>query len=282
MARDSGGSVEVEIYPNDELWGGSTNEAVRMISEGAVDLAGYVSGSMSLLDPRLEVATIPWAFSGYREARRVIDESGGRYYEMVLAQHGLVYLGSTHNGMRQLTNNLHPVRRPEDLADMRIRVLGGESYRLFFSALGARPIPLSWSALAPAIRQGDVDGQENGFFVMRSRHIDEIQKYMTLYNAAYENYIFVISRKSYDELEPSVRVLIREKMREACEWSRDLLEAEEAGLRAEFAAAGMEIIEPTPEELAAFRDSTARVREELKAKYGPEACAAFRIDMPKD
>lgn len=281
VAKESGGNVEVEVYPNDELWGGSTNEAVRMISEGAVDLAGYVSGTLSLLDPRLEVATIPWSFTSYQEARRVIDTSGAAYYEQVLAENGLVFLGSTHNAMRQLTSNRNPVRSPEDLTEMHIRVAGGESYRLLFSALGADPIPLSWSALAPAIRQGDVDGQENGFFVMRSRRINEIQKYMTVWNCVYENYIFVISRKTFDKLEPATRVLLRTKMREACEWSRDYLEAEEQKIRQAFAAAGMEIIELTPEELAVFQKKAAPVREALKEKYGPEACAAFRIDMDK-
>ena len=79
----SGGNVHIELYPNDELTGGNTNEAVRSLTEGAVDLGAYVSGTMSLLDPRLEVATIPWSFSSYQEARRVIDDTGGDYYAKV-------------------------------------------------------------------------------------------------------------------------------------------------------------------------------------------------------
>ena len=281
VEKESGGNVLIEFYPNDELTGGNTNEAVRSLSEGTIDLGAYVSGTMSLLDPRLEVATIPWSFKSYREARQVIDYSGGKFYEKVLAEYGLIYLGSTHNAMRQLSNNRNPVRSPDDLKDMKIRVLGGEVYRKVFASLGAKPVPLSWSELNIAIRQGVIEGQENGFFLMNSGHLNEIQKYMTVWNYLYENYLFVINRKTFDQLQPKTQTLLREKMKEACEWSRDYLEAEEQKIREQFVADGLQIIDLEPEELNAFKERVRPLREQLKEAYGAEACKAFLIDMEK-
>ncbi len=281
VEEESGGNVQIEFYPNDELTGGNTNEAVRSLTEGAFDLGAYVSGTISLLDPRLEVATIPWSFSSYQEARQVIDDTGGDYYAKILSNYGLVYLGSTHNAMRQLTNNRNPVRTPEDLRGMRIRVLGGEVYRRVFSALDAEPVPLGWSELKIAILQNYIDGQENGFFLMHSGQLNEIQKYMTIWNYLYENYLFVANRKTFEQLEPKTQKLLREKMREACEWSRNYLEEEEKKFLRQFAEDGLEIIELTPEELERFREKVRPLREKLKEKYGEEACAAFRIDMEK-
>ena len=282
VEEESGGNVQIEFYPNDELTGGNTNEAVRSLTEGAVDLGAYVSGTMSMLDPRLEVATIPWTFSNYQEARKVIDESGGDYYAKILSEYGLIYLESTHNGMRQLSNNRNPVRTPKDIQGMKIRVLGGEVYRLFFSALGAEPVPLGWSELNIAIKQNVIEGQENGFFVMRSGNLNEVQKYMTVWNYLYENYLFVINRKTFDKLEPKTQKLLHEKMKEACEWSRDYLEAAEKVIRAQFVEDGLEITDLTPDELEAFKEKVRPLREKLKEKYGEEACQAFRIDMDKN
>lgn len=281
VSEASGGNVQIEFYPNDELTGGNTNEAVRTLTEGAVDLGAYVTGTMSLLDPRLEVATIPWSFSSYQEARQVIDETGGEYYAKILSEYGLIYLGSTHNAMRQLTSNRNPMRTPEDLKGMRIRVLGGEVYRLLFSELGAEPVPIGWSELNIAIREGFIEGQENGFFLMNSGHLNEIQKYMTVWNCLYENYLFVANKKTFDQLAPETQKLLREKMREACEWSRDYLESAEKNIRVQFAEGGLEIIDLTPEELEVFKERVRPLREKLKAKYGEEACRAFRIDMEK-
>ena len=282
VSDESGGNVRIEFYPNDELSGGNTNEAVKSLTEGAVDMGAYVTGTLSLLDSRLEVATIPWSFSSYQEARKIIDDTGGKYYAKILSEYGLVYLGSTHNAMRQLTSNRNPVRTPADLRGMRIRVLGGEVYRLFFSTLGAEPVPLGWSELNIAIRQGFIEGQENGFFLMRSGRLNEIQKYMTVLNYLYENYLFVMNRKTFDKLEPKTQNLIQEKMREACEWSRDYLESEELKIRQQFELDGLEIIDLTPEELEVFKEKIRPLREQLKAKYGEEACRAFHIDMEKN
>ena len=282
VEEESGGNVQIEFYPNDEMPGGNTNEAVRSITEGAVDMGAYVSGTMSMLDSRLEVATIPWSFESYQEARKIIDDTGGEYYAKILSNYGLVYLGSTHNAMRQLTSNRNPVRSPQDIEGMRIRVLGGEVYRLFFSALGAEPVPLGWSELNIAIRQNFIEGQENGFFLMRSGRLNEIQKYMTVWNYLYENYLFVINRKTFEQLEPKTQKLLRDKMREACEWSRDYLESEEKKIRKQFEADGLEVIDLTPEELKIFQEKVQPLREKLKEKYGAEACEAFRIDKEKN
>lgn len=281
VAEASGGNVQIEFYPNDELTGGNTNEAVKSLTEGAVDLGAYVGGTLSLLDPRLEVASVPLSFSSYQEARRVIDETGGKFYSKVMANYGLVYLGSTHNGMRQLANNRGPISKLEDLQGVRIRVLGGEIYRRFFSTLGAEPVPLGWSELNIAIRQNYIDGQENGFFLMKSGRLNEIQRYMTVWNYLYENYLFVANRKNFEKLEPKTQALIREKILEACEWSRDYLEAEEKKIRAEFAEEGLEIIDLSPEELARVKLKVQPLREKLMEKYGEEACEAFRINKEK-
>ncbi len=282
VSEESGGNVQIEVHPNDVLGGGNSNEAVRALAEGAVDMGAYVSGTISLLDPRLEVATIPWTFSGYQEARKIIDDTGGAYYEKVLNEYGLVYLGSAHNAMRQLTSNRNPIHSPEDLKGMRIRVLGGEVYRRLFSTLGAEPIPMSWSELSIAIRQGVIEGQDNGFYLMQSGGLDKIQKYMTVWNYMYENYLFVANRKTFDNLEPKTRELIKRKAKEACEWGRDYLENEEARVREKFIEEGLEITDLTPEELEVFKRQVQPLRESLKQKYGKEACEAFRIDMKPD
>ncbi|MBR4905161.1 MAG: hypothetical protein IKZ53_10885, partial [Selenomonadaceae bacterium] len=105
---------------------------------------------------------------------------------------------------------------------------------------------------------------------------------MTVWNYLYENYLFVASRKTFELLEPKTQELLREKMRESCEWSRDYLENEEKKIRRQFKDDGLEIIDLTPEELEAFKKQVAPLREQLKAKYGAEACAAFKIDMEKN
>ena len=277
VKEESGGSVLIDVFPNDQLAGGNATKGIEMIADGAVDLAAYASSTMSVLDERLLVGTIPWAFNNYQDARRVIDSTGWEYYAKVLATQGITYLGSAHNGFRQITNSKHAVKKPADVEGLKIRVPGGEVYISFFKAFGADPVAMSWSEAFTAIQQGTIDGQENGFSVTNSAKVDEIQKYMTVWNYTYENYLFVANTKIFENLEPKTQELIRRKAREACDWGRDTLENDERAIKEKFLAEGMEVTELGPEELKPFQAKVQPLVDRLKEKYGQEACAAFQI-----
>ena len=277
VAEETKGNVEIQVFANDQIAGGNATKGILMIADGTVDLAAYAAGTMSLLEPKLFVASIPWAFTSYQEARRVIDTTGGEYYAKLLAQNGLVYLGSTHNGLRQLTNNKRPVKTLKDIEGLRIRVPGGQIYIEFIKQMGAIPLVLSLSEIAMAIEQGIIDGQENGFSVTNSRDVQNLQKYMTIWNYTYENYLFVANNTIFDKLEPKTQELLRRKTKEACDWGRDLLEQNEQNLREKFIANGMQITELSEEELKPFKKQAQPMIDRLKAEYGEEACKAFNI-----
>ena len=234
VAEESGGNITVDVFPNDQLAGGNASKGIEMIADGAVDLAAYAAGVIAVMDEHLLIATIPWTFNNYKEAREIIDTTGGEYYRKILAQQGMTYLASAHNGFRQITNGKHAVLKPEDVAGLKIRVPGGEVYFKFWKAFGADPVAMSWSEAFTAIQQGTIDGQENGFSVTNSAKVNEIQQFMTVWNYTYENYLFVANTKIFDRLEPKTQELIRVKAKEACEWGRDLVENDEENLREKF------------------------------------------------
>ena len=126
-----------------------------------------------------------------------------------------------------------------------------------------------------AIQQGAIDGQENGCSITKSAKMDEVQKYMTIWNYSYENDLFVANTKIWESLEENTRQLIQECAAEACDWGRDQLEADEAALIQGFRDAGMQVDELTEEQLSAFQAAVSDVIEEFKGVYGAEACAAF-------
>ena len=195
VADRSGGSVTVDVFPNDQLAGGNATKGIEMIAMGSVDLAAYATCTLAVIDSQLPVATIPWSFDSYTQAREVIDATGGNYYAERLAAKGITYIGSFHNGFRQLTNSKTAVDEPADLKNLKIRVPGSEVYMGFFRALGADPTSMSWSEVFTAIQQGTIDGQENGVSVTSTAKMDEIQKYMTIWNYSYENDLFIANTK---------------------------------------------------------------------------------------
>lgn len=278
VAERSDGNIVIDVFPNDTLAGGNSTKGVEYIAVGGSDLGAYATCVLANLEPKLSVATLPWSFTSYQQAREIIDTTGGEYYAKMLAAKGITYLGSFHNGFRQLTNSKHPVTKPEDLKDLKIRVPGSAVYMGVFRALGASPTSMSWSEVFTSIQQGTIDGQENGCSVTKSAKMDEIQKYMTIWNYSYENDLFVANTQVWESLEESTRQLLQECATESCEWGRDRLEAEEDELIQGFRDSGMQVDVLTEEQLQAFKDAVADVSAELKAEYGEEACAAFGIN----
>lgn len=278
VEEESGGNVTIVVFPNDQLAGGNATKGVEMVTVGGVDLAAYATCVMAVVDDRLSVATIPWTFDNYTEARTVIDETGGDYYAKVLADKGMTYLGSFHNGFRQISNSKHMVKTPEDVKGLKIRVPGSEVYMDFFRAFGADPVAMSWSEVFTAIQQGTIDGQENGVCITQSAKMNEIQDYITLWNYSYENDLIVANSKIWESLEPKTRELLNEKAIEACEWGRDLLEMEEENIVKEFEMQGIEVTKLSGEELEPFKEKIIPLKDKFKEKYGSEACESFGIE----
>ena len=273
----SGGNVTVAVFPNDQLASGNASRGIEMIASGSVDLAAYATCTLAVVDEKLPVATIPWIFDDYAQAREIIDTTGGAYYAERLALKNMTYLGSFHNGFRQITNSKHEVSEPADMEDLKIRVPGSVVYMGFFRALGADPTSMNWSEVFTAIQQGTIDGQENGVSITSTSKMQEVQDYLTMWNYSYENDLFVANTEVWESLEPETRDLLQECATEACEWGRDTLEAEEAEILEEFEAAGMTITYLTEEEQAAFDEAIAGFKAEMIDYFGADACAAFGI-----
>lgn len=273
----SGGAIVVDVFPNDTLAGGNATKGIEYIAVGGSDLGAYGTSVLANIEPKISVATIPWSFTSYQQARQIIDTTGGEYYAELLAAKGITYLGSFHNGFRQLTNSKRPVTKPEDMQGLKIRVPGSAVFMNTFDALGANPTAMSWSEVFTAIQQGTIDGQENGCSITKSAKMDEIQKYMTIWNYSYENDLFVVNTRIWESLPENSQQLIQECATEACEWGRDKLEADEEALIQGFRDSGMQVDILTEEQLAVFQEKVADVIAVLKASYGEEACAAFGI-----
>lgn len=94
VAERSGGTIVINVFPNDTLAGGNATKGIEYVAVGSSDLGAYATSVLAGLEPKISVATIPWAFTSYEQARNVIDTSGGEYYAEMLAPKGINGLGS--------------------------------------------------------------------------------------------------------------------------------------------------------------------------------------------
>src|SRR3546814_15299881 len=83
-----------------------------------------------------------------------------------------------------VSNSKHPIRKPEDLKGLKIRVVGSPLFNDTFTALGANPTQMSWADAKPALTTGAVDGQENPLSIFSIAKVYEVgQKHLTIWRS---------------------------------------------------------------------------------------------------
>ena len=74
---------------------------------------------------------------------------------------GVKIVAFWENGFRQITNNVRPIVKPEDLKGVKLRTPRGEWRLKMFQAYCANPSPMAFSEVFTALKTGVMDGQEN-------------------------------------------------------------------------------------------------------------------------
>ena len=80
-----------------------------------------------------------------------------------------------------MTNSKKPVSSMDSIRGLKIRTPKNRLMKETYEAFGARVVPLDWSITFDALKEGEIDGQENPFNVIySSRFWEANQKYVTL------------------------------------------------------------------------------------------------------
>jgi TRAP-type transport system periplasmic protein len=251
---------------------GSENTILTAARTGAIDLAVISGGVVSAAVPEMSVFDIPFLFRDQAHAKAVMQGPVGAQIATKFADKGLVLLAFGKQGFRNLTNSKHPIRTPDDIKGLKIRVIPNETYKLAFQALGAEVIPMDFPLVYAALKDGRLDGQENPVPTIASSRFDEVQKYLSLTGHFFAPIAFVANRAMFEQLDPADQEALRAAAKAGAEatWEAQLDPPKLEQLR----AGGMEIIEKVDRQ--PFVDAVKRLDPEFEKRFGKELIAAIR------
>src|SRR5260370_36335412 len=120
-------------YPGDHF--------LLLVEHGLLTLGSQSSSYLTDRVPALGFVALPFLFANNATARAAMDGAlGAHLVRKIEAAAGYRILGWFENGFRQISNRARAVRRPADLAGLRIRVLPTDAQQRSFELLGARPM----------------------------------------------------------------------------------------------------------------------------------------------
>lgn len=105
----------------------------------------------------------------------------------------------------------------------------------------------------------------------------EVQKYMTVWNYAYDCDLIICNTKVWDSMDKNTQKLLQECIKDACDWGNETIETEEKEIISEFIKDGMQVEYLSEGQLVPFKELIEDSMNQLKAEYGKEACEAFSI-----
>lgn len=217
IEQRSNGNIEVRIFHSKSI--GNETEILQQIQMNTIQMGIITGGPFDTFDPIVRVINYPFLFKDHKQADKILDGPLGDEILKSLEGSGFKGLCFSENGFRNLTNNKRPVKRPEEISGLKIRVMASALHKAIWQSLGANPTPMPWP-IYTELEQGVIDGQENPLWVMEVYKFYEIQKYMTLTHHVYSPHIDVASLKWWKTLESKTRKLIQKTIYEAALFQR--------------------------------------------------------------
>jgi TRAP-type C4-dicarboxylate transport system substrate-binding protein len=271
LEQQFGDRVQIKYVWNIMDFGYRAEDILWLVEHGLLTL-GYQSSSY-LTDrvPELGFVDLPFLFADNDHARGAMDGALGKFLARKIEDKvGYRILGWFENGFRQISNRLRPVRKPADLAAMRIRVLPSEVQKRTFALLGAVPMRLDLTEAIAMIKAATIDAQENPFANTVTYGVHTFHRFHTRSNHFYISRPVFLHRAAFDAWPPDLQAAMRTAVTDAVAFQRNLAIEEDRDARHAIEAQGCEIAEVTADEHRLFAAAVQPLLDDAKTTYGRE------------
>jgi TRAP-type transport system periplasmic protein len=182
--RESGGRLHTQFFPNGQLGGDAG--LLTQVRVGALQFLLTNPGNLASIIPASDISYLGFAYKDAQEALRVTDGPLGEYIRKEAGTKGLyVFRKYWDGGMVEVSLNARPVRVPEDLRGLKIRVLASKIQIDMFKEFGASPTPLNINEVYTALQTNVIDGAASPLAAIQASRFFEVQKYVSMTNHAW-------------------------------------------------------------------------------------------------
>lgn len=292
------GQINVKPYYGSSLLKGAQLRSPQMVAKGVIDCAYESTINTCPVIPEMNIFSLPFFINTFQNLDRIEHGQTGQLIFDRMKAKGMMPLAWAENGFRQLTNSVKPVKRPEDLRGMKIRVVGSPLFIDTFRQLGADPVNMNWGDAQTAFQQGVVDGQENPVGILIPVQIWQYHQYATFWNYLVDPLIIYWNKREWDAFPQDIQDAIKAAATESARFEKALCRAgldEGESLEILEQEFGYEIAIPHPVEFLeeqgtavtflteaqrqAFQDSTRPVYGKWIPRIGRDVYDSALADM---
>ena len=267
--KESGGKIRVQVYADSQI--GDIQQLIAGMQLGTVDMAYLGVGNAGQLKGcgPLNISYLPYLFKSKRAAEDALNGPIFQdLYEQCAQSAGVrIFAVGGDRSPRALVTTKGPIRKPEDLNGMRLRIPPIPIFRDTFEAVGVKVVPLGLNEVYMALSRGQVDGQDNGFDLTLSFRFHEVSKFWSATDHVYDMGAFYVSERKWKTFTPEQKALFKSAAAEGGKLATQLgEELDKRGLD-ELKKAGVNYVVP---DRAAFEKAWADVYKNYEGKVWPD------------
>tara|TARA_A100000164_G_scaffold352203_1_gene357643 strand:+ start:3158 stop:4144 length:987 start_codon:yes stop_codon:yes gene_type:complete len=257
----SEGQIKLEVYPSEQL--AKEVEAIRLIQAGVIDMT-ISAGTLANWEEILTFSDMPFLLRDAEAMKKLIESPIGEQIEQVMIKEmGLRPVGYFQRGERHLTSN-RPIKHPDDLKGLIIRVPNAPSYVIAWQSMGAKPIPMAFSEVFTALQQGTIEAQENPFAMIKNAGFSEVQEYVNLTGHLITWGYPLIGEAQFQKLPTYLQEIFLQAAKEMQNYEHQLFLANETRVQEELQKEGMTFV--TVNKAAFIEQSEEAIYESLSPK----------------
>lgn len=245
---------------------GNEKEALEKLRFGAVQMACVSAAPLQEFAPVAGVLALPFLFETTDDLWATLDGDIGDEIRAGIMEAGFVPLAWYDAGARSFYNRKRPIRRPEDLQGLKIRVQRSEMMRDMVEALGGSPVAIGFKQVYTSLHTGAIDGAENNLPSYRSERHFEAAGFYSLDRHAIVPDVVLVSLDRWRTLEPVQRAALEAAAEASAESQRAFWAEYRAEAIGAVIDAGSEINEV--DDPASFSRAVEPVYAKHAARYG--------------
>jgi len=264
---------EVQLFPFGTL--GESDSIMEQTQSGILQFVNQSPGFTGSLIPEAQVFFVPYLLpqdeatlaTFFRDSKAIND-----IFPELYADQGLELLKMYPEGEVMLTTN-EPVESPDDLDDVKVRVMTNPLLVESYKAFGATPTPLPWGEVYGGLQTGIIDGQENPAFFIESTRMYEVTDHITRLGHNNFTTALMANQEFFDGLSEEDQKVVRDAAATAfdtiIEYQQGLTEKSLETIKE--AKPEITVTELSEEQRAPFRDTAGQVEETFLEIGGPRA-----------
>ncbi|HIV55006.1 MAG TPA: TRAP transporter substrate-binding protein [Candidatus Anaerobiospirillum stercoravium] len=205
------GRIQIKIFANGQL--GSEVEAMEQVMAGVIAMTKVSAPGLATYDDAYHTFGLPYIFNDTADFYAVMDSDQMYDFFQTSYDKGFVTLTYYTSGARSFYTVDKPIRKPEDLYGLKIRVQDMRSQTEMVSVMGGTPVAMAYGDVFTSLQTGIIDGTENNETALTLGKHGEICKVFSLDEHAMIPDALLLSSKVWDTIAPADQQILIEAAR---------------------------------------------------------------------